>query len=258
MRIIDAHTHVFDIPNYVNNLIQTMDDCGIEKACISGLGNLFKNVDNEVIKQIINENPNRMIGAIYIRPGIDNPNAIRKARDDGFKMVKVTLPRKAYDDPSFFSLWETAQELKMPILFHTGVVTVLKRAPDERISSWNMHPMRLEPIANAFPDLKIIIAHLGVHWNDDAAELIRMKDNVYADLSGAPDGWRVRVDNIGIMHWLWWKGAFKKIVFGTDVIYSQISRILMEDKARLDKYNIDEKTRELIFSGNILKLLGEK
>ena len=258
MRIIDAHTHLFDYPNYLEKLIQTNDECGIEKCCISGLGKLFMCVDNGGIKDAINKYPNKLIGAFYIRPGDNEPKDIKNAHEEGFRMVKVTLPRKPYDDPSFFPLWETAQELKMPILFHTGVVTTLKKAPEERISSWFMHPMRIEPIANAFPDLNMIIAHLGVHWNDDAAELIRMKHNVYTDLSGAPNGWRARADNIGITHWLWWPGAFKKIVFGTDVIFNQIPQILAEDKARLDKYNIDQKTRELVFSKNMLKMLEEK
>ncbi len=258
MRIIDAHTHLFDYPNYLENLIKTNDEYGIEKCCISGLGKLFMCVDNEGIKAAINNYPNKLIGAFYIRPGENEPKDIKNAHEEGFKMVKVTIPRKPYDDPSFFPLWELAQELKMPILFHTGVVTTLNNAPEERISSWFMHPMRIEPIANAFPDLNMIIAHLGVHWNEDAAELIRMKPNVYADLSGAPTGWRARADNIGMTHWLWWSGAFKKIVFGTDVIFNQIPQILAEDKARLDKFNIDQKNQELIFSKNILKMLGER
>jgi predicted TIM-barrel fold metal-dependent hydrolase len=258
MRIIDAHTHLFDHPNYLENLIQTLDECGIDKCCISGLGKLFMCVDNNGIKTAMSKYPNKLIGAFYIRPGESYPQEIRKAYKEGFKMLKVTLPRKPYDDPSYFPLWEKAQELEMPILFHTGVVTTLTKAPEERISSWFMHPMRIETIANAFPNLKMIIAHLGVHWNDDAAELIRMKPNVYADLSGAPNGWRVRVDRIGIIHWLWWPGAFKKIVFGSDVIFNQIPQILAQDKARLNKYNIDQKTRELIFAKNILKMLGEK
>jgi predicted TIM-barrel fold metal-dependent hydrolase len=258
MRIIDAHTHLFNHPNYLDNLIRTLDKCGLEKCCISGLGKLFMNVDNEGIKAAMEKYPNKLIGAFYIRPGKNEPKDIKKASEEGFKMLKVTLPHKPYDDPSYFPLWEKAQELKMPILFHTGVVTTLKKAPEERISSWSMHPMRLEPIANSFPDLNMIIAHLGVHWNDDAAELIRMKPNVYADLSGSPTGWRIRADRVGITHWLWWQGAFKKIVFGSDVLYNQIPQILAEDKARLKKYNIDQKTQELIFSKNILKMLGEK
>lgn len=258
MRIIDAHAHLFNQSGYLEQLIQVMDENNIKKSCVSGLGNLFMCVDNNGIKDAMSKFPDRIIGAVFIRPGDNSPEDIKKAHEEGFKMVKVTIPRKPYDDLSYFPLWEITQELKMPILFHTGVITLLKKAPKEHISSWYMHPMRIEPIANAFPDMNIIVAHLGVHWNDEAAELIRMRPNVYADLSGAPNGWRLRADGIGMKNWLWWPGAFKKIVFGTDVIYSQIRQILNEDMTRLDRYNVDQKTRELIFAGNISRMLGEK
>ncbi|MFX1407336.1 MAG: amidohydrolase family protein [Promethearchaeota archaeon] len=257
MRIIDAHTHLFEISGYLEKLIETMDKCGIEKCCLSGLGKLFKCADNQMVKLAFKKYPNRIIGAYFIRPGVNELQDIEKAYSDGFRMIKVTLPRKPYDDELYFPLWEKAQYFKMPILFHTGIVTIAKKVPEERISSWFMHPMRIETIANSFPKLKIIIAHLGVHWNNDAAELIRMKKNVYADLSGAPEGWRLRADHIGMDHWLWWPGAFKKIVFGTDVVYNLIPRIIEEDMARLNKFNIDAETRNLIFAGNILKMLGE-
>lgn len=258
MRIIDSHAHIFDSPEYVEKLINTMDENNIERTCVSGLGKQFKCMDNQGIKQILDQYPDRFIGAYYIRPGYNKVEEVQEAYTQGFKMLKITLPKKPYDDPSYFPLWESAQILKMPILFHTGVVTLLKPAKQEYISSWYMHPMRLEPIANSFPKLNMIIAHLGVHWNEDAAEVIRMKKNVFADLSGAPMGWRVRADKIGMDHYLWWKGAFKKIVFGTDVFYTQITQILKEDMVRLDKLNIDHETQKLIFSGNILKMLGEK
>ena len=117
-------------------------------------------------------------------------------------------------------------------------------------------PMRLEPITREFPDLGIIIAHLGVHWNTDAAELARMRPNVYVDLTGEPDGWRMRADTVGMDKWLWWPGAFEKVVFGTDVHYSKIGQILEEDINRLDWLNIPTQTRRKIFAGNILGLLG--
>lgn len=258
MRIIDSHAHIFDIPSYIENLIKAMDENNIQRACVSGLGKHFKCVDNMGIKNVFEEYPNRFIGAYYIRPGYSKVSEIQEAYSQGFKMVKITLPQKPYDDPSYFPLWESAEELRMPILFHTGVVTLIKPVENEYVSSWYMHPMRLESIANSFPRIYMIIAHLGVHWNEDAAELIRMKKNVYADLSGAPDGWRRRADMIGMDHYLWWKDAFKKIVFGTDVLYSQISQILREDRERLDMLNINEATQKLIFSGNMLKMLGEK
>ncbi|TFG21696.1 MAG: hypothetical protein EU533_05140, partial [Promethearchaeota archaeon] len=164
MTLIDAHAHLLDVPNYLKNLLKTLDDCGIEKCCISGLGELFKCIDNEGIKQIISKYPDRFIGAYFIRPGMSTPEEIDVAFSNGFKMLKVTIPTKPYDHPDFFSLWEKAQDLKLPILFHTGIITLPVKLPKENISSWFMHPMRLEPITNAFPKLKIIIAHLGVHW----------------------------------------------------------------------------------------------
>jgi predicted TIM-barrel fold metal-dependent hydrolase len=258
MRIIDAHVHLFDSPGYLEKLISTMNKVGIDRCCISGLGELFNCIDNIGVKRAIEKYPDKLIGAYYIRPGDNTKLDILNAYDQGFKMIKVTLPKKPYDHPEYFPLWKEAEKLELPILFHTGVVTLMKKAPNERISSWFMHPMRIEPIANAFPDLKMIIAHLGVHWNDDAAELIRMKKNVYADLSGSPTGWRVRADRIGMDHWLWWPGAFKKVIFGSDVFITDIQKIVDEDKKRLNRLNIDLNTQKLIFYKNILKLVGEK
>ena len=258
MRIIDAHAHLLDLPNYVDQLINTMDENSIDKCCISGLGKLFNCVDNEGVSKAIDKYPDRLIGSYFIRPGINTNKDIKIAHDEGFRLIKDTIPTKPYDDLEYYPLWETIQEYNLPVLFHTGVITIPNTFHNQQISSWSMHPMRVEQIANSFPDLKIIIAHLGVHWNDDAVELLRMRSNVFADLTGEPDGWRVRVDAIGIKHWLWWPNAFKKIIFGTDVHYEKIPLILNQDNARLDRYNIDQETRELIFSKNILTLMEGK
>ena len=40
--------------------------------------------------------------------------------------------------------------------------------------------------------------------------------------------------------------------------YEKIPLILNQDNARLDRYNIDQETRELIFSKNILTLMEGK
>ena len=171
-------------------------------------------------------------------------------------MVKVTLPMSGYDDPRYHPIWAAAEELRLPVLFHTGVVTVPGSSRGQGISAWHMHPMRIEPITREFPDLGIIAAHLGIHWNTDAAELARMCPNVYVDLTGEPDGWRRRADMVGVDQWLWWPGAWDKVVFGTDVHYTKFERILREDVCRLDRYGVADETRERIFHGNIERLLG--
>ncbi|TXT65976.1 MAG: hypothetical protein BAJALOKI1v1_350019 [Promethearchaeota archaeon] len=256
MQLIDAHAHFYNSSDYLHHLLQMMDTCGISKCCLSGLGKIFNCKSNKDVKNAFECYPDKIIGSYFIRPGKVSPAEIEEAHSQGFKMLKVSIPTKSYDNKSFFPLWKKAEELEMPVLFHTGIVTIAQNARNENVSSWNMHPMRLEPIANAFPNLNLIIAHLGVHWNEDAAELMRMRPNVYSDITGEPDGWRVRAERIGIKKWLWWEGAFKKLIFGTDVFYNKIPLILEQDKNRLQKYKIDHETKSLFFSKNIIKLLG--
>ncbi len=232
-----------------------MDDVGIDKTCISGIGPLFYCGTNDDVKAAMHQFPERIIGAYWIRPGVSLPTEIDEAYSNGFKMIKITLPTKPYFDESFFCYWEKAVEYNMPVLFHTGVVTTAVSAPHERVNSWNMQPLMLEPVANAFPKMIIIIAHLGVHLNTDAAELARMKSNVYVDLTGEPKGWRARVDKEGFERYLWWDGAFKKVVFGTDVHYSKISTILEQDIARYHKLGLPNETITKIFGETMMKLL---
>lgn len=257
MRIIDAHAHLLDEPGYLEGMLAAMDTCGIEKCCLSGLGELFGCADDTAVAAAVRAHPDRIIGAVYVRPGVDTPAKIERAHEQGFRMVKVSLPRVPYEDPSLQGLWAQASRYKMPVLFHTGVVTTRHEDPAAEVSSWFMHPMRIEPITRSFPDLGIIVAHLGVHWNEDAAELARMRPNVYVDLTGEPGGWRARADALGMQTWLWWPDAFDKVVFGTDVHHTKMKKILDEDRARMDRCNIHEATRQRVFSGNILRLLGE-
>lgn len=256
MQIIDAHAHYLDEPKYLENLLDVMKKLGIDKCCLSGLGKKFFCKTNNNVSNAFKKYPDKIIGSYFIRPGISNNDEIEFAYKTGFKMLKVTIPNKPYNDKSFIPLWEKAEELNLPILFHTGIVNIPNPQKGKSISSWNMHPMRLEPIANEFRNLKMIIAHLGIHWNKDAAELIRMRSNVYADITGEPDGWRIRAAKVGLTKWLWWPDAFKKLIFGTDVHYSKISANLNQDKKWFDQYKIDKETRKLFFSKNILKLLG--
>ena len=258
MKIIDAHCHIPPGPEYLDGLLETMDANGIEKCCVSGLGELFDQATNDGVRAAFEKHPDRIVGAVFVRPGLDGPDAIDRGYDGGFCMVKITIPKSGYEDPVYFPLWERAQEHAMPVLFHTGVVTVANERPGEGISSWNMHPMRIEPVTREFPELDIIIAHLGIHWNADAAELARMCPNVYVDLTGEPGAWRARADAEGMDKHLWWNGAFDKVVFGTDVHYRNIPTIIEEDIARLQGLGIGDETRRRIFSGNILQLLGEE
>jgi predicted TIM-barrel fold metal-dependent hydrolase len=257
MEIIDGHNHLYDEPGYVDNLLRTMDELNISKCCVSGLGEMFNFTTDKGIKEAFEQHPDRIIGAVYIRPGVDGPDKIKWGFENGFKMVKVTLPLKGYESPEYFPLWQACMEYGFPILFHTGLVGS-KPTPEENISSWNMHPIRIEPIAQKFPELNLQVAHLGVNWNVDAAELLRMKSNIYVDLSGEPGGWRERLAAEGIKKYLWWPSAFERVIFGTDVHYTKIKIALELDHKMHADAGLTKEQRENIFSGNFKKFMGDK
>ena len=257
MRTIDAHAHLVDEPGYVDGLLHAMDEAGIERVCVSGLGPLFGMQDNAAVEAALRAHPDRIIGAVYARPGVDGAEVVDWGADHGFRMLKVTVPTAPYSDPAFDPLWERALAHAMPVLFHTGLVMPSAEGRGSRVSSFDMQPMQVEPVTREFPELKVILAHLGVNHNMDAAEMARMRANVYVDITGEPGGWRERMKVTGLDTWLWWPGAFGKLIFGTDVHYTKIKQILEEDTAVYDALGLDEPTRAAILGGTMRRLLGE-
>ena len=69
MRIIDSHVHLYDEPGYLEQLLKTLDDLGVEKCCLSGLGSLFGFCGNDEVEKAMHSHPDRIIGAYFIRPG---------------------------------------------------------------------------------------------------------------------------------------------------------------------------------------------
>jgi uncharacterized protein len=79
--------------------------------------------------------------------------------------------------PEFKAAVPEAQRLELPIMFHQGTSPV-REAPI-RLS----YPLVMDEIAIRYPDLKIIMAHVGHPWQVDTCVVIRKHPNVYADVS---------------------------------------------------------------------------
>ena len=62
-------------------------------------------------------------------------------------------------------------------MFHSGGAY----AQDSTLE--NASPALLDPVARAFPDLRIIVAHFGQPWMGETVMLMRKHPHVYADLS---------------------------------------------------------------------------
>jgi predicted TIM-barrel fold metal-dependent hydrolase len=125
-------------------------------------------------------------------------------------------------------VYERAQALRMPILFHTGYVG--GRAGSElyaRSHSEYMRPWHLEHVLRRFPDLRIIGAHLGKPHVHEALGLMEKFPNAYCDISG---GSAARSWQEDVIRALWprpgadWEDPdqhaalryFRKLCFATD------------------------------------------
>jgi len=80
-------------------------------------------------------------------------------------------------DPRACAIYSKAERLGLPIAFHQA--TSPRRTAPLRYA----HPMALDEVATAYPDLKIVVAHLGHPWEADTIALIRKHPNVYTDIS---------------------------------------------------------------------------
>lgn len=125
------------------------------------------------------------------------PAAIDRQREAGFIGLKVILAGHPYDHAAYMPHYERAQALRMPILFHTGVIahtddSLLGEGLSSR--SENAHPRGLFTIAGQFPRLILIGAHLGGEWQGEILEGLRRYPNLYFDISGG--------DIRGYLRWL--------------------------------------------------------
>ncbi|MBM3459986.1 MAG: amidohydrolase, partial [Armatimonadetes bacterium] len=101
-----------------------------------------------------------------------------------------------------------AEQLGLPILVHAARQfmsgTPMKYA----------NPILFDEVAQLFPDLRIILAHLGMPWFGDTAVVLRKHPNVYSDVSGVvkqPWGF---YNALVLMSE---NGALDKLLFGSDI-----------------------------------------
>jgi len=180
----DFHTHLYNQPGYAQALAETAQNLGFDKLCISGSEPRFGMATNDELLAESEEYPDLFIPFAFLRLGVDGPAEVQDLRSLGFRGLRVWAPPAPYDAEEFYPVYEAAEALQMPMLFHTGFlpVTPLDRALD--IRSHRMRPVYLDTLARRFPSLKIVGSGLGGPWYEEASETVRRHSNVFFDLSG--------------------------------------------------------------------------
>ena len=255
--IIDSHVHLGDEPGFVGDLLKECDRLGIDKVCL--LGRMDK------LTKAVSESPDRILPLAEIRLGYDPGTIVDDVADAGMKGLKIINPRKNYDDEEYFPYYERAQTHGLPILFHLGIVARQPSdyAPDR--NSNRMRPIYLDYIARCFPDLKIIGAHLGNPWYEEASMSARWNSNLWYDLSGSTLKKKTPEFIRGLF---WWdkpdhpykahggKHPFEKIVFGTDVAIEWMEDVMNDYKNLCVAMEVPQEYRDKIFGLTAAEIFG--
>ena len=240
--IIDVHHHYVCERGYLDGLLHEMDALGIDKAGLMAMGPLFERLfvttgetcgplSEEDVEKAVRAHPDRFFGYVYVRLGVDGADKVRRWGDRGFPGVKFHIPKERYDHDAYFPVYEEARKRGMVCLFHTGLF-FLPKMVGERVSSERTRPVHVEAVVNEMPDLKVILAHMGGVWAEEACGMMRMHENVHADLSGRLDGWRKAKPIAWFNELLFWPGAADKVLFGSDVHHREMGPTL-EDHLRI-------------------------
>lgn len=267
MPIIDAHHHWVNEPDYLDRLLTEMDRLEIEKVGLIALGQPFQRLfltqpepsgcaDNEALAGVLAEQPDRFFGYGFFRLGSDPVDRVDWFVDKGFVGVKFHLPAWDYDDDRCFDAYGRAAEHDLPCLFHTGVFSLPEPLPGQGVSSARCRPAMLDAVANEFPDLKIIIGHMGVCWGEEAAALCRIYPNIYTDLSGSVGGWRDAKPIDWFSEMLYWPEAHRKVLFGSDVHCAELETTLQAQTNIFTQMGWSEERIDRVLFHNAREMFG--
>lgn len=166
---------------------------------------------NDVASIISKKYPEKIIPFMSLHPDADdwNEEYDRCLGDLGIKGIKLGPNYQDFDpnSPSAYNLFSRLQEDNIPVIFHQGTSPM----PDAPLIY--THPLTTDKIAMAFPDLKIILAHLGHPWQTDCLSVVRKHKNVWADISA--QFYRPYSFWQGMRLFYEW-GCTKKILFASD------------------------------------------
>lgn len=222
--IIDCHTHIgrnSHINVTVAELLSSMDKAHIDKALV--YASHIADCPNDYLLEQINPHTDRLYGVAVADPhGHDSVwLEIEKLKnlflDKKIVAVKFYTGYEHYypNDSIVAHYLKILQDIGCPVIFHSGDCLSSVKCSKLKYS----HPLGIDEIAVDFPDLKIIIAHVGNPWWKDTAEICYKNKNVYTDISGFVYGKFTGKDkfyfNQMITEFLS-ISSFDKLLFGTD------------------------------------------
>ncbi|MFX0044771.1 MAG: amidohydrolase family protein [Candidatus Hermodarchaeota archaeon] len=211
MRVIDAHVHTWtrdiisrqdlearriaaeregtepQLDSPIEDLRAAMANAGIEKAVILPIDSGLNQDMPLGLTQKTDWHANEVSGDSDIitfvgldpRRGEEGLAELERAvTEKGCRGWKIYPPNGFYpDEMEFYPYYELCTKLEIPVVVHTGFTSRFKHIKYGQ-------PIYIDKVAADFPKLKIVVAHVGVPWVDEAITVAAKNPNVSVDVSG--------------------------------------------------------------------------
>lgn len=218
--MIDAHCHlgydcVFDQEADEEQLLENFRHFGIDGGIVQPyiprpyLEEYQKIHDR--IHRFAQKHPGRIFGMASMHPQFRPEDYDRETercvRELGFVGIKITPPGHSCTPcgRSGMHVFEVAGNLDVPVMVHAGMGVPFS------------DPIKIQPCAQAFPDVRIVIAHCGANfYTQQAVFLAQQYDNVFLEPSGA--GIEACADMLRAV-------GPSKVMFSSDVILQTVTEV---------------------------------
>jgi len=240
---------------FVDTLLAQMDEAGIEKSVLFAVDAPIVYASNEYVHSLCSEYPDRFIGFASVNP--KDPEAVqvleRAVQDLGLKGLKFHPPLQDFypNDPALAPIYQKAVELNIPVVFHVGTTPFGAMC---RLSQAD--PLLIDDVAVDFPDLRIMLTHLGTLWHHAAFMVVEKNPNVYIDTAA----YLYEIPGL-LTHGLITRIGADKIIFGTDypMPYAGDVHRMKDFVTCIQELDVPADVLEGIFHGNFHAFLtGEK
>jgi predicted TIM-barrel fold metal-dependent hydrolase len=201
--IVDVHTHVFRPDrDFGPTLRGDMERCGVDPvawgdvckrhlettravdvAVVFGLQARATcwNVPNDLVADHVAHAPERLLFFAAVDPVSEDVmgELERCHQERGAAGVKLAPLYQGVHplDPRYREIYRYCVRHALPVLFHVGTSFTGGTLLDVS------RPVHFDAVAVEFPELRMVLAHLGHPWEGEAIAVIRRHPHVYADLS---------------------------------------------------------------------------
>jgi uncharacterized protein len=278
MKIINAHVHMLELGKMLamqpdmeipldlevfKNLDETltltapiallnqMAEAGISQTVLYACEAPIVYASNEYVANLCRQFPEKLIGFASVNPIREDAVSVIEAAITqlGLKGIKFHPPLQNFypNDPQVFPVYEKAIELNVPVVFHVGTTPFGSLARLDQAD-----PLLLDEVACEFPDLRIMLTHLGTLWQDEAFMVTEKNPNVYIDTAA----YVYEIKELLTKNTIERVGAHK-FIFGTDypMPFGNQAHRMKDFVDCIQSLDLSAEIKEMIFYQNFENML---